>query len=101
MPYLLHAPTDRIPEAMHNHHNGLFHFCYREFVCEVPHLTLLKDFHPDFSGFALEYETWSDHLKAHPEKEDLDPVPAAWNITEEASSYDGLPERFSVPFPLH
>lgn len=87
-------------------------------MCEVPHLTLhpwrseeveqrlantdlLKDFHPDFSVFALEYETWSDHLKAHPEKEDLDPVPAAWNITEEASSYDGLPERFSVPFPLH
>ena len=103
---------------MHNHHNGLFHFCYREFVCEVPQQTLqpwrseeveqrlantdlLKDFHPDFSEFALEYETWSDHLKSHPEKEGLEPVPAAFNITEEASLNDGLPERGSVPFPFH
>lgn len=109
-----------VSDAMQNHHNGLFHFCYREFVCEVPQLTLqpwrseeveqrlantdlLKDFHPDFSEFALEYGTWSDHLKSHPEKEGLDSVPAAFNTAEDASlnASDRFPERGSVAFPFH
>ncbi|EDR02386.1 uncharacterized protein LACBIDRAFT_332490 [Laccaria bicolor S238N-H82] len=60
-------------------------------------------FHPDFSEFALEYVTWSDHLKSHPEKEGLDSVPAALNTAEDASlnASDGFPERGSVAFPFH